>query len=118
MHELMVVARLFPEVQSGDKTSNMRWHENPIVPGPMTYRCEGEPERTVVVWVAGVTDVVLSQAAAFVGKADLWPVDVMLDGMREHYPAITLDDVVQIVEHLTPDQTRLRMAGSVPKQNL
>ena len=64
MHELMVVARLFPEVQSGDKTSNMRWHENPIVPGPMTYRCEGEPERTVVVWVAGVTDVVLSQAAA------------------------------------------------------
>jgi len=29
----------------------------------------------------------------------------MLDGMRKHYPEIELTDVVQVVEHLTPEQT-------------
>jgi len=116
MQELTVVARLFPHVQSGDKISTMRWHENLIVPGPMTYRCEGEPDRTVVVWVTGVTDVVLSQAAAFVGKSELWPDDVMLKGMREHNPAIMLDDTVQVVEHLTPYQTQQRMSHASEMQ--
>ena len=32
----------------------------------------------------------------------------MLDGMREHYPDIQWDDLVQIVEHLTPDESRIR----------
>jgi hypothetical protein len=40
-----------------------------------------------------------------VGKQDIWPDAVMLSGMREHYPEIELDDIVQVVEHLTPQQT-------------
>ena len=32
----------------------------------------------------------------------------MLSGMREHYPEIRWNDMVQIVEHLTPADTLLR----------
>jgi hypothetical protein len=35
----------------------------------------------------------------------------MLSGMREHYPDIDLDDVVLVVEHLTPRQTEAAHAG-------
>lgn len=27
----------------------------------------------------------------------------MLEGMREHYPSITLDDAVDVIEHHPPD---------------
>ncbi len=108
MQTLGVVPRLFPEVLSGAKTSTIRWREARIRPGYMTYVCDGAPDRTVVVWVTRCTDVPLRDAAALVGRQDDWPDAVMLDGMREHYPAITLEDVVQVVEHLTPDETRAR----------
>jgi hypothetical protein len=32
----------------------------------------------------------------------------MLAGMREHYPEIQWDDIVQIIEHLTPAETLRR----------
>lgn len=41
----------------------------------------------------------LSSVAAYLGKSANWPDDVMLEGMREHYPAITLSDIVQVIEH-------------------
>jgi hypothetical protein len=44
----------------------------------------------------------LSEAAAFVGRADEWPDAIMLEGMREHYPEIVLSDVVQVVEFKLP----------------
>ena len=105
MQHLGVVARLFPDVQNGLKTSTIRWHERRIEPGFMRYVCAGQPDRTVIVWVTRCTDLPLSAAAAFVGREAEWPKDVMLEGMREHYPDIAWTDMVQIVEHLTPAET-------------
>lgn len=108
MQSLGVVPRLFPEIVNGGKTSTIRWREAAIEPGYMLYVCDGAPERTALVWVTKVTTMPLRDAAAYLGRQRDWPDDVMLDGMREHYPTITLDDAVQILEHLTPDETRLR----------
>ena len=105
MQRLMVVDRLYSLVVSGAKTSTIRWRETPIVPGPMTYVCQGDPAKTVVVLVTRCTDMPLAEVAASVGKAADWPDPVMLAGIREHYPEIALSDVVQVVEHLTPQQT-------------
>lgn len=73
MQTLGVVARLFPEILSGEKISTIRWREVRIVPGYLRYVCDGNPERTAVVMVTRCSDMPLSAAASFVGKSDEWP---------------------------------------------
>jgi hypothetical protein len=108
MQTLNVVARLFPLIQAGEKTSTIRWRETRIVPGFLRYVCDGDPAKTAIVWVTRCTNIPLSEAAAFVGRQAEWPKEVMLAGMREHYPEIRWEDVVQIIEHLTPAETLKR----------
>lgn len=109
MQYLDIVSRLFPDVLAGSKTSTIRWREGPISPGPMEYRRAGSPDETVCVWVLKVTEMRLSEVAAYLGREANWPPDVMLAGMREHYPGIGLSDIVQVVEHLTPEETKPRL---------
>lgn len=108
MQELGVVARLFPLIEAGEKISTIRWRETSIVPGYMHYVCDGDANRIAIVWVTRCTDLRLSEAAAFVGRESEWPQEVMLPGMREHYPQIGWTDIVQVIEHLTPAQTKRR----------
>jgi hypothetical protein len=108
MQTLGVVARLFPLIEAGEKTSTIRWRETRIAPGYLRYTCDGDPAKTSIVWVTRCTDIPLSEAAAFVGREAEWPKEMMLTGMRKHYPEIQWDDVVQIVEHLTPAETLKR----------
>lgn len=99
MQQLGVVSRLFPMIVSGEKRSTIRWREAPIVLGPMRYVCDGDPSRSIVVDVTRCTDMPLSHAAAFLGREADWSGDVLLVGMREHYPDIEWTDLVQIIEH-------------------
>ncbi|MEX0405841.1 ASCH domain-containing protein [Aquibium sp. LZ166] len=105
MQTLGVVPRLFPDIVAGRKTSTIRWREGPIVPGLLRYVCDDDPALMAIVRVTRVTAIPLRAAAAWLGRQDDWPDAVMLEGMREHYPAITLDDIVDVVEHLTPEET-------------
>lgn len=99
LQSLHVVARLFPLILSGEKTSTIRWREMRVVPGPLRFLCG--PAKAEV-RVIRCTDMPLAAAAAYLGRSADWPDAVMLAGMREHYPAITLADVVQVVEFLPP----------------
>ena len=99
---LGVVDRLFPLIFSGEKTSTIRWGERSIVPGRLKFICDGEPGKFVEVEVFRCTEMPLSDAASFVGRANEWPDDVMLEGMREHYPEIQLSSIVQVVEFYPP----------------
>lgn len=98
IQSLVVVKRLFPQVLSGEKTSTIRWRERRIVPGQLKFICNESPELTVLVEVHRSTDMPLSAAAAFVGRTDDWPDEVMLNGMREHYPDIQMSSTVQVIE--------------------
>jgi hypothetical protein len=69
----------------------------------MIYVCQDAPERTLVVEMTRVTRMPL-RAAALVGRKDEWPDPVMLAGMREYYPDIGIDAVVEVIEHLPPSQ--------------
>ena len=100
--QLGVVARLFPDIMSGAKTSTIRWNEGPIAPGLMRYVCDEAPHTSMVVLVTSCTTMPLSKAATFLGRETDWPPPVMLEGMREHYPDIELSDVVVVIEHLPP----------------
>ncbi|RVU39780.1 hypothetical protein EOI86_06470 [Hwanghaeella grinnelliae] len=105
MQSLGVVARLFPLILSGVKTSTIRWREGRIRPGPMRYVHDDDPGQWVIVQVTRCTDMPLADAAAYLGKTAEWPDDVMLAGMREHYPEIALTDTVQVIEHDPPPQS-------------
>ena len=95
---LSVIERLFPNIQQGAKTHTIRWREDVVGEGPLRFICDGAPDRRIDVEVTRVTNMPLSCAAAFIGLAEVWPDAVMLAGMREHYPAIRLDSVVQVIE--------------------
>lgn len=99
LQSLDVVPRLFPLILGGAKTATIRWREIRVVPGPLRFRCG---EDSVIVQVTRCTDMPLHAAASYLGRSADWPDAVMLAGMREHYPAITLADVVQVVEFLPP----------------
>ncbi len=102
MQILGVAERLFPAIVSGEKMSTIRWRERQIVPGVLTFVCDEQPEQTIEVKVFRCTKMPLSDAAAFVGKAAEWPDEDMLEGMREHYPAIKLSSIVQVIEFELP----------------
>ena len=99
LQTLGVVGRLFPLVVSGEKTSTIRFREARIVPGPMRYVCDDDASKSVVVNVVKCTDMPLAEVATYLGKTAEWPDDVMLNGMREHYPEIEMTDIVQVIEH-------------------
>jgi hypothetical protein len=105
MQKLDVVERLFPLVLSGEKTSTIRFKEQYIHVGAMVYWCDGNSTITVTVWVKRCTDMPLSEAAGFLGKSKEWPDEIMLAGMRVHYPGIQLSDIVQVVEHYNPNDS-------------
>lgn len=107
VQQLSVVGRLFPSIVDCSKSSTIRWNENPITPGVMRYVREDPPHRSIDVMVIACTQMPLSQASEFLGREVEWPSEVMLDGMREHYPEISLSDIIVVIEHLTPQQTRL-----------
>lgn len=100
---LGIVDRLMPEVRSGAKTSTIRWNERRVQPGPLRFVNDKDPCDVATVNVTRCTDLPLSATAEFVGRLDEWPDDVLLDGMREHYPDIELDSVVQVVEFRLAD---------------
>ena len=100
---LGVADRLFPKILSGEKTSTIRWQERHIVPGPVKFVCDGNSSQTIEVEVFRCTDMPLSEAASFVGKADEWPDEIMLEGMRVHYPKIELSSTVQVIEYTPPE---------------
>ncbi len=105
MQKLNVVRRLFPQILSGEKTSTIRWRELRIKPGLMTYVNEDDPSQSTVVRVTECTDMPLSDVAKYLGKEIEWTDQIMLEGMQEHYPEIELNSMVQLIEHLTPEQT-------------
>lgn len=102
MQTLDLAGRLSPAVLNGQKRATIRWVEPPVVPGPLRLVCSGDPSRQVVVEVCRVTAMALREAAGFLGRRDDWPDRVMLAGMREHDPAIRLDDAVQVIEFRLP----------------
>ncbi|ADU72725.1 ASCH domain-containing protein [Pantoea sp. At-9b] len=102
MQSLEIVARLLPEVRSGKKLHTIRWQERKISPGPMLYVNAEDAADMLIVWVTNVETMPLSAVAHHLGKSKEWPDDVLLAGMREHYPGIDMDSMVEIIHHLPP----------------
>ncbi len=68
----------------------------------MRFVCDEDQEQTIDVEVIRSTHMPLFEVASFVGKTDEWPDQIMLEGMREHYPDIKLSSIVQVIEYRLP----------------
>jgi len=110
MQQLTLVPRLMPVVRRGEKTSTIRWQEGDIATGPLRLVNQQDEADTVIVWVTRIDTLRLNEVAAKLGKEHEWPDAVLLEGMREHYPAIRLSSEVQLITHLTPAETRQKLA--------
>ncbi|EMH4161171.1 hypothetical protein RJ498_000370 [Pluralibacter gergoviae] len=102
MQRLLIVPRLMPEVRAGKKRHTIRWQEAAIHPGPLLYINTACPDDVVRVTVTHVITLPLSRVAAHLDKTDAWPDSVLLEGMREHYPAIELNSLVEVIHHSAP----------------
>jgi hypothetical protein len=111
MQRLALADRHFPALLRGDKIQTVRWREGRVGVGPLVFYSETESGREVEVWVTRCTRMPLGDVAAFLSKTKEWPDDVMLAGMRAHYPGISLRDVVDVIEHLSPEETRSRRSS-------
>ena len=109
MQQLTLVPRLMPDVRSGAKTSTIRWQEGDIITGPLRLVNEQDLADKIIVWVTRIETLRLSEVAARLGKEAEWPDAVLLEGMREHYPQISLSSEVQLITHLTPAETQLKL---------
>lgn len=94
--------RLIPDVRSGKKQHTIRWGEEKIIPGPMQYVNADEDSDTLVVQVTQVKTMKLCSVARYLGWLEEWPDEVLLSGMREHYPDIRIDSEVAVIHHLVP----------------
>lgn len=104
MQYLDVVGRLYPDIISGRKTNTIRWQEPRIVPGQLTFVNCDDRLLSVTVNVVRCSDMPLSKVAGFLHMLNVWPDAELLEGMRRHYPTITLDEIVQVVEFTASDQ--------------
>lgn len=89
VQSLGVVSRLFPLILSGEKTSTIRWREQEISPGQLTFFNLDDPTQSVDVQAVRCTEMPLSLAARYVGREDDWPDEIMLEGMRDFRPSLT-----------------------------
>lgn len=102
MQSLDSVPRLMADLRAGRKRYTIRWQEAPVRPGPLRYVNSSDAVDTVTVCVTRVITLPLSAVAAFLNKADEWPDQVLLAGMREHYPDIELGSQVEVIFHSAP----------------
>ncbi|MGF1552126.1 MAG: ASCH domain-containing protein [Paracoccaceae bacterium] len=114
MRTLDLADRLWPALVAGEKRATIRWGEAPIRPGRLRF-VRQDAAASAVVEVRRVTRMALREAARFLGREADWPDDALLAGMREHYPAITLDDTVQVIEHGPP--LRVEPSGGIARSD-
>lgn len=98
MQSLRVVGRLFPLIKNGEKTSTIRWRDQHINPGLLRFINNDDVSQSIEVVATRCTEMPLHDAAEFLGRKDEWPDQIMLIGMREHYPEIELESIVQVIE--------------------
>jgi len=111
IQRLELVDRLFRPLFTGEKRSTLRWRkEKKVGEGFLVYEASKNPRWHVLVWVTKISSGPLS---SFASAYDMTP-EQLLASMRTHYPNIEMNSDVDLVEHLSPQET-LRLHG-VPEE--
>lgn len=101
LQRLELADDLFPQVMRGAKTDILHWKEENIGLGYLEFYSVKNPALTATVLVTGVQKNTLQKFASRCRMT----VDGLLLEMKRHYPDITPQAQMQLVEFMTPDET-------------
>src|SRR5690606_19352220 len=108
---LELVDRRWNDLLKGQKLDTIRFNEGTIVPGLLRYLNCDDSSKTCIVYVTNVQSIPLHDVLKYSKDLERKPDEgALLSLMREHYPAITLDTVVDYIQHLSPEETTLRFS--------
>ncbi len=100
-----LVDRRWQALLDGLKLDTIRFNEGDFSTGFLVYYNSSKTQKTVV-WVKEVSKIQLRNIGRKIGfDAHRPDNEAMLAIMRRHYPEITLDTVVTLVEHLSVEKT-------------
>lgn len=101
LQRLELADELFPDLMSGKKTDTLRWNEGTFELGYLEFYSKKDISRRATVLVTGIRKGTLSSFARHYGQS----VELLLLRMQKHYPDITLNDGVTLVEFMSPSDT-------------
>lgn len=116
IQKLELVERRWEALLAGKKLDTIRFNEPRMEPGLLLY--EGFPSagRYSVVYITNVMDIPLRDVLKYTKDTGRKPdEETLLKKLQSHYPEITLDSIVQYVQHLSPDETRKQYGEEVLK---
>jgi hypothetical protein len=102
LQRLELASDLFPAVMSGKKTDTLRVNdEGPFELGFLEFYSKDNPSLKAQVLITGVQKGTMSKfASRFRVSADQ-----LLQQMQKHYPDITIDVPLTLVEFMSPQET-------------
>lgn len=105
VQRLELVDRLFDDIFSGKKKNTKRYKDKKITEGYLLYEASENNQLRALVWVTNVETMPLFEVVKRVEEERNTSVDDLLRRMRSHYPDISLDTRIEVVMHLTPNET-------------
>lgn len=114
IQELELVDRRWKDLLEGRKLDTIRFDEMHIEPGLMVYRNCSDLENICVVHATKAVYIPLRDVLKYAKDIDYKQNEEnLLAQMKTHYPDITLDTVIQYIQHLSPDETKERYPDDV-----
>lgn len=99
---------------SGKKLDTIRFEETRIDRGFLIFRNCSNFENYCIVYVTDTVDIPLRDVLKYTKDVVRKPNEAaLLETMRTHYPNIELDTKIQYIQHLSPDETRLRFPDEI-----
>lgn len=103
LQRLELAKDLFPSVMNGKKTDTLRWNkEGPFELGFLEFYAEGNPSLKATVLVTGLQK---GNMAKFAPRYNM-NAEQLTESMQKHYPDITIDAPMTLVEFMSPQETQ------------
>lgn len=114
MQTLDLVERRWEALLSGEKLDTIRYKETRIAPGLFVYKNSPYTGKYCVVYATNVMDLKLRDVLKYAKDIDYKQNEEnLLQQMKLHYPEITLDTVIQYIQHLSPDETKEKYSQDI-----
>lgn len=103
LQRLELAKELFPDVMNGRKTDTLCWNnDGQLGLGFLEFYSTVDPALKAVVLVTGIQKGTITKFASRLRMN----ADQLLQSMKKHYPDITMDAQISLIEFMSPKETQ------------